>query len=109
MKSLLTNKLRETSEISNRFRKLIKDHNMTQREFCNKTGISTGHLSRVLTGNAIPSGAMLVSIAKEGFDVNLILCGVSHSEILNERESEIEKLKLIIEELRSIINFNLKK
>jgi|TARA_B100000959_G_scaffold266611_1_gene309214 transcriptional regulator with XRE-family HTH domain len=82
---------------------------MTQREFCNKTGISTGHLSRVLTGNAIPSGAMLVSIAKEGFDVNLILCGVSHSEILNERESEIEKLKLIIEELRSIINFNLKK
>ena len=98
-----------TSEISYRFRQMIKDHNMTQREFCNKTGISTGHLSRVLTGNAIPSGAMLISIAKEGFDVNLILCGVSHSEILNERESEIEKLKLIIEELRSIINFNLKK
>ena len=66
-------------------------------------------MSKVLTGNAIPSGAMLISIAKEGFDVNLILCGFSHSEILNERESEIEKLKLIIEELRSIINFNLKK
>ena len=109
MKVQLKNKLSETSEISNRFRKLIKDHNMTQREFCKKTGISTGHLSKVLTGNAIPSGAMLVSIAKEGFDVNLILCGVSHSEILNERESEIEKLKLIIDELRSIINFNLKK
>ena len=102
-------KLRPTSEISNRFRQLINDHNMTQREFCNKTGISTGHLSKVLTGNAIPSGAMLISIAKEGFDVNLILCGVSHSEFLNEQESEIEKLKLIIEELRSIINFNLKK
>ena len=109
MKSLLTNKLSETSEISNRFRKLIKDHNMTQREFCKKTGISTGHLSKVLTGNAIPSGSMLISIAKEGFDVNFILSGVSYSEILNERESEIEKLKLIIEELRSIINFNLKK
>ena len=52
---------------------------------------------------------MLISIAKEGFDVNLILSGVSYSEILNERESEIEKLKLIVEELRSIINFNLKK
>ena len=109
MKEQYAKELSGTSEISNRFRKLIKDHNMNQREFCNKTGISTGHLSRVLTGNAIPSGAMLVSIAKEGFDVNLILCGVSHSEILNEREFEIEKLKLIIEELRSIINFNLKK
>ena len=109
MKVQLKNKLSETSEISNRFRKLIKDHNMTQREFCNKTGISTGHLSKVLTGNAIPSGAMLISIAKEGFDINFIICGVSHSEILNERDSEIEKLKLIIEELRSIINFNLKK
>ena len=102
-------KLGPTSEISNRFRQMIKDHSMTQREFCHQTGISTGHLSKVLTGNAIPSGAMLISIAKERFAVNLILCGVSHSEILNERESEIEKLKLIIEELRSIINFNLKK
>ena len=109
MKKQYAKKLSQTSEISNRFRQLIKDHNMTQREFCNKTGISTGYLSKVLTGNAIPSGAMLISIAKEGFDVNLILCGVSHSVILNERESEIEKLKLIIEELRSIINFNLKK
>ena len=109
MKSLLTNKLSETSEISNRFRKLIKDHNMTQREFCKKTGISTGHLSKVLTGNASPSGSMLILIAKEGFDVNFILSGVSYSKILNEREYEIEKLKLIIEELRSIINFNLKK
>ena len=109
MTILHAKKLSKTSEISNRFRKMIKDHNMTQREFCNKTGISTGHLSKVLTGNAIPSGAMLISIAKEGFDVNLILSGVSHSEILTERESEIEKLQLIIDELRSIINFNMKK
>ena len=79
------------------------------RRFCKKTRISTGHLSKVLTGNATPSGAMLISIAKEGFDVNLILAGVSYSEMLSERESEIEKLKLIIDELRSIINFNLKK
>ena len=109
MKAQYAKELSETSEISNRFRKLIKDHNMTQKEFCNKTGISTGHLSKVLTGNALPSGAMLISISKEGFDVNLILSGVSFSEILNKREAEIEKLTLIIEELRSIINFNLKK
>ena len=109
MKKQYVKKFCQTSEISNRFRQLIKDHNMTQREFCNKTGISTGHLSKVLTGNAIPSGSMLISIAKERFDVNLILSGTSSSEILNEQVSEIEKLKLIIEELRSIINFNLKK
>ena len=108
MKIQFANKLSETSEISNRFRKLIKDHNMTQREFCKRTGISTGHLSKVLTGNAIPSGAMLMSIAKNGFDVNFILTGISSSEILNERNSEIKKLKLITEELRSIINFNMK-
>ena len=109
METQYAKKLSGTSEICNRFRQMIKDHNMTQKEFCNKTGISTGHLSKVLTGNALPSGAMLISIAKEGFDVNLILSGVSYSDILNERESEIEKLKLIVEELRSIINFNLKK
>ena len=109
MESTYAKELSKTSEISNRFRQVIKDHNMTQREFCKKTGISTGHLSKVLTGNAIPSGSMLTSIAKEGFDVNLILSGSSHSDILKERESEIEKLKLIVEELRSIINFNLKK
>ena len=103
------NKLSVTSGISNRFRQMIKDHNMTQKAFCKKTGISAGHLSKVLTGNAIPSGAMLISIAKKGFDVNLILSGTSSSEILNKQDSEIEKLKLIVEELRSIINFNLKK
>jgi len=109
MKEQYTKKFSETSEISTRFRELIKDNNMNQREFCNKTGISTGHLSKVLTGNAIPSGAMLMSIAKNGFDVNFILTGISSSEILNERNSEIKKLKLITEELRSIINFSMTK
>ena len=108
MQAQYTKKFSETSEISTRFRQMIKDHNMTQREFCNKTGISTGHLSKVLTGNAIPSGAMLISIAKEEFDVNFILSGVSSLEILTEQNSEIKKLKLIIEELRSIINYNMK-
>ena len=108
MQAQYTKKFSETSEISTRFRQMIKDHNMTQREFCNKTGISTGHLSKVLTGNAIPSGAMLIAIAKEEFDVNFILSGVSSLEILTEQNSEIKKLKLIVEELRSIINYNMK-
>ena len=99
----------ETEEISTRFRQMIKEHGITQREFCVRTGISNGHLSKVLTGNAIPSGAMLISIANKGYDVNWILSGSSSKDILEERDKEMGKLKLIIEELRSIINFNLKK
>ena len=51
---------------------------------------------------------MLISIAKTGFDVNYILSGSSASEVLADREAEIEKLKVITDELRSIIHFNLK-
>ena len=102
-------KFTESEKISSRFRQLIKEHGITQREFCAQKGISAAHLSKVLTGRAIPSGAMLISIANKGYDVNWILSGSSCKSILVERESEIEKLKLIIEELRSIINFNMKK
>ena len=108
MKPKYVKKFSKTEEISSRFRQLIKDHNMTQRGFCEIIGISTGHLSKVLTGNAIPSGAMLISIAKKGFDVNYILSGTSASEVVGERDAEIEKLKVIVDELRSIIHFNLK-
>ena len=102
-------KFSETENISSRFRQMIKEHGITQREFCEQTGISAGHLSKVLTGRAIPSGAMLISIANKEYDVNWILSGSSCKSILVERDTEIEKLKLIIEELRSIININMKK
>ena len=108
MKVQYAKQFRETEEISSRFRQMIKDHNMTQKAFCEKTGISTGHLSKVLTGNAIPSGAMLISSAETGFDVNYILSGSSASEVLADREAEIEKLKVRVDELRSIIHLNLK-
>ena len=109
MKRNYASKFTESEEISSRFRQLIKEHGITQREFCEQTGISAGHLSKVLTGNAIPSGAMIITIANKGYDVNWILSGESSKSILEERDAEIDKLKLIIEELRSIINFNLKK
>ena len=48
-------------------------------------------------------------IAKKGYDVNWILAGSSSKSIIQERDTEIEKLELIIKELRSIINFNMKK
>ena len=99
----------ESKDISSRYRQMIKEHGITQREFCEQTGISAGHLSKVLTGNAIPSGAMIITIANKGYDVNWILSGESSKSILEERDAEMDKLKLIIEELRSIIIFNLKK
>ena len=99
----------ETVEISLRFKQMIKENGFTQKEFCVQTGISVGHLSKVLNGHAIPSGAMLISIAKKGYDVNWILAGSSSKSILQERDTEIEKLELIIKELRSIININMKK
>ena len=108
MKAQYSKQFNESEDISSRFRQMIKDFNMTQRGFCEKTGISPGHLSKVLTGNAIPSGAMLISIAKKGFDVNYILSGTSASAVVGERDTEIEKLKVIVDELRSIIHFNLK-
>ena len=99
----------ETEGISTRFRQMIKEHGITQREFCEQTGISVGHLSKVLNGHSIPSGAMLISIANKGYDVNWILAGSSSKSILQERDTEIKKLELIIKELRSIINYNMKK
>ena len=104
-----TTKYTDFENISSRFRQMIKGHHIKQREFCVQTGISVGHLSKVLNGHAIPSGAMLISIANKGYDVNWILAGSSSKSILQERDTEIEKLKLIIKELRSIINFNMKK
>ena len=52
---------------------------------------------------------VLFAIAKEGYDVNYILTGSSCKKELFERDSEIEKLELIVIELRNIININLKK
>lgn len=98
----------ESSEISSRLRQMIKECGITQREFCEDTGISTGHLSKVLTNRAIPSGAMLISIANKGYDTNWILSGKSNKNQLQERDFEIENLKLIVKELKSLINFNMK-
>ena len=101
-------KFSKSTDISLRLRQIIKEHGITQKEFCEQTEISTGHLSKVLTGHAIPSGAMLISIAKKGYDVNWVLTGNSCNKTLQERDSEIENLKLIVKELKSLINFNMK-
>ena len=98
----------ESVDVSLRLRQMIKEQGITQREFCDITGISTGHLSKVLTGRAIPSGAMLISIANKGYDVNWVLSGESCNIKLEERDFEIEKLELIVKELKSLINYNMR-
>ena len=101
-------KFSESTEISSRLRQMIKESGITQREFCDTIGISTGHLSKVLTNRAIPSGAMLIAIANSGYDVQWILSGDSGKMQLQERDLEIEKLKFIVKELKSLINYNMK-
>ena len=108
MERTYASRFTESGEISSRFRKIIKEQGITQRELCEQTGISVAHLSKVLNDHAIPSGAMLISIAKKGYGVNWILSGISTKSIIEERELEIDKLKLIVKELRYIINFNMK-
>ena len=63
MERKYASKFAEIESISSRFRKMIKENGITQREFCEQTGLSVGHLSKVLNSHAIPSGAMLISIA----------------------------------------------
>ena len=98
----------ESAEISLRLRQMIKESGITQREFCDTIGISTGHLSKVLTNRAIHSGAMLIAIANSGYDVQWILSGESGKMKLKERDLEIEKLEFIVKELKSLINYNMK-
>ena len=108
METQYVTKITKSNDISSRFKQMIKEKGITQKVFCEQTAISTGHLSKVLTGRAIPSGAMLISIANKGYDVNWVLSGETCRNQLRERDLEIEKLKLIVKELKSLINFNMK-
>ena len=108
METQYVTKITNSNDISSRFKQMIKEKGITQKVFCEQTAISTGHLSKVLTGRAIPSGAMLISIANEGCDVNWLLTGESSKFQIKERDLEIEKLELIVKELKSLINFNMK-
>ena len=106
MKRNYASKFTESEEISSRFRQMIKEHGITQRKFCEQTGISAGHLSKVLTGRAIPSGSILISIANKGYDVNWVLSESSSKSKLEEREKEMEKLIYQINEIEILVKKN---
>ena len=63
---------------------------------------------RIFFTLVIASFATLTFANKE-YDVNWILSGSSFKSELVERDTEIEKMKLIIKELRAIINYNMKR
>ena len=98
-KKELLDKYPDLPSIIKRVRVLIKNDDLTQEAFCKKVGISRGHLSKVLTHNAILSGDMLLKFAKAGYDITWLLTGNSSDIDRESLEKEIERLTHIVDEL----------
>jgi len=65
----------EMQVIAKRFQELLDREGITQDSFSKKLGLSRGHLSKVLTHKALPSGVMLIKLANAGYDVTWLLSG----------------------------------
>ena len=87
--------------ISLRFRELLEQEGLTQEAFAKKTGLSRGHLSKVLTARVAPSGAMLIKLAESGYDVTWLLCGEQSG--LANWSKEKELLEFHIKRLEEMI------
>jgi len=90
--------------ISTRFKELLEQEGLTQEGFARKTGLSRGHLSKVLTARVAPSGAMLIKLAEAGYDVTWLLSGEKSGLAGWSKEKEllefhISRLEQMIENL----------
>jgi len=91
----------EMQVISRRFQELLDREGLTQEAFSKKLGISRGHLSKVLTKKALPSGVMLIKLAQAGFDVTWLLAGKESG--LENWENEKNLLEFHIERLEKLL------
>ena len=87
--------------ISLRFKELLEQEGLTQEAFAKKTGLSRGHLSKVLTARVAPSGAMLIKLAESGYDVTWLLSGAKSG--LANWSKEKELLEFHIKRLEEMI------
>ena len=87
--------------ISLRFKELLEQEGLTQEAFAKKTGLSRGHLSKVLTARVAPSGAMLIKLAESGYDVTWLLSGAQSG--LANWGKEKELLEFHIKRLEEMI------
>ena len=99
--STLLDKTPEIEVISSRFQELLDKEGATQESFAKKVGLSRGHISKVLTSKALPSGAMCIKLANAGYDVTYLLSGKESS--LANWATEKEKLLHHIEVLEGLI------
>ena len=99
--STFLNKYPEVEDISSRLQEILDREGLTQETFAKKIGISRGYLSKVLSKKAIPSGALLIKLANQGYDVTWILSGKASG--LANWESEKKLLEFHIDRLEEMI------
>ena len=92
------------ANVITRLKVMLSDEKITQKEFCKQTGINATHLARVMSGGGILSGDMLLRIAKAGYDMNMLLSGKTDHTDKTILETEISRLKIIVDELFNRIN-----
>ena len=89
----------ELEGIVSRLLELMSLRKLSQRDVCDISGVSLGQLSKIFVFKGIISGQMWMKFAAAGFDCGWLLTGKS-SDI---QDREIERLNIIVEELRSLI------
>ena len=87
--------------IADRFQELLDKEGLTQEAFAKKVGLSRGHISKVLTARVAPSGAMLIRLADDGYDVTWLLSGEKSG--LANWSKEKELLEFHIKRLEEMI------
>lgn len=76
-------------EIGNRVRQIRTNAELNQREFASRLGISSGGISQIESGKAMPGGDFLLRIHQEfGVDITWLLTGMS----MNALESPLAEL-----------------
>lgn len=84
-------------EIGNRVRQIRANSGLNQREFASRLGISSGGISQIESGKAMPGGDFLLRIHQEfNVDITWLLTGMSMIEPkVNSTELPKEKRALL--------------
>lgn len=84
-------------EIGNRVRQIRANTGLNQREFASRLGISSGGISQIESGKAMPGGDFLLRIHQEfSVDITWLLTGMSVTEPkVNPTELPKEKQALL--------------
>jgi transcriptional regulator with XRE-family HTH domain len=89
-------KMNKTAEIFiSRLGKMIKEKGLTQRELASKVGVTEVSMSRYIKGERVPSGPIVVNIAKElGISVDYLV-GTSS---VKKRQTNADRIRNMSDE-----------